>query len=71
MISIFNKHPKEVCMTYFQHFKLSMSLSKLFLEGTIKAIIHAFFPFWYLSSSTRINKNISFILKNSGCRKNL
>lgn len=32
----FFKHPKQVCMTYFGHFKLSMNFSKLLaIEGLL------------------------------------
>lgn len=71
MLSIFIKHPREVCMSYVEHFQLSIGLSTLFLEGSIKAIIHAFFPFWYPSSSTRINLMITDKIKKSGCRSKI
>lgn len=71
MLSIFIKHPKEVCMSYFEHFQFSFGLSKLFLEGSIKALIHSFFPFWYSSSSTKINITITDKMKKSGCRSKI
>jgi len=65
----FEKHPKEVCMTYVQHFALSMFLCKTFAEGSVKAFVHAFFPFWFSSSSTKINNMVTETIKKSGCRK--
>lgn len=67
-MSIFTNHPKNVCMTYVEHFKLSMTLSIHFLEGSIKAFIHGILPFWFASSSTNINKLIETKIKNSGCQ---
>lgn len=69
MFSIFSKHPKQVCMTYFEHFMLSMSLCKYFAEGSVKAFLHAIFPFWYESSSTRIKNIVTEKIAKSGCQK--
>ena len=67
-MSIFTNHPNKVCMTYLEHFKLSMTLSKYFFEASVKAFIHAIFPFWFASSSTRMNKLIEYKIKTSGCK---
>ena len=67
-MSIFTNHPKKVCMTYFEHFKLSMTLSIHFFEASTKAFVHAIFPFWFPSESTRINQLIGNKIKNSGCQ---
>lgn len=68
MYSYFD-HPNKVCMSYFEHFKLSLGFSKIFLIGTFKAIIHAFIPSLYITSTSDLNKEVSLILSNSGCRK--
>ena len=47
-----NQHLKDVDMTYGQHLLFSLSLSKIFLESSVKAIIHAFLPDVYITSST-------------------
>ena len=70
MIHSFQKHPKEVCMTYYQHFRLSMTLCGHFIEGSVKSFIHAIFPFWFPSSSTEINDIITDKITESGCRDN-
>lgn len=67
-MSIFTNHPNKVCMTYIEHFKLSMTLSKYFFEAGAKAFIHAIFPFWFASSSTKINELIASKIKSSGCK---
>ena len=38
------KHPAKACMTYFEHFKFSMFLSKEFGKATIGAFVHAIYP---------------------------
>ena len=55
--SFFN-HLNKVNMTYFEHMKHSLSLSKLYIEGGIKATIHGIYPNAYETSSTDIQKKI-------------
>ena len=43
MYSFFT-HPSKVCMTYFEHMKLSLYFMKILYIGSIKAFIHAFIP---------------------------
>ena len=51
-------HLEDVNMSYFEHMKFSASLSKLFIEGAIKALIHAFLPETFITSSTDISKQL-------------
>ena len=37
-------HPKNVCMTYWQHFKFSMYISYLLARGSVSAVGHAIYP---------------------------
>jgi hypothetical protein len=46
-------------MYYFEHMKHSLSLSKLYFEGSVKAIVHAVYPNVYETSSTDIHKKIN------------
>ena len=62
------RHPKEVCMTYTSHLKLSLKLSNLFLRGSAKAFVHGIIPDLYITSSSDTVKKIHDILKQSGCR---
>ena len=64
----FFKHPAKVCMTYKQHFIFSMGISKQFLEGSYKALVHAIIPDIYITSTSDIVKNVNHKLENSGCR---
>ena len=63
----FFNHPKEVCMTYFEHLKLSLNFSFLMFTGSIKAIIHAFLPDYYIKSTSEINNKITRMIQESGC----
>lgn len=65
----FLDHPRSVCMSYYEHVSFSLNLAKLFAEGTIKALIHAFIPSYYLESSSVISKEICEKIENSGCNK--
>ena len=63
------KHPKEVCMTYIEHMLLSLQLSRIFCIGSLKAIVHAFLPDYYVKSSTNIVIEAQQIMANAGCRE--
>ena len=62
-------HPNNVCMSYFKHFKFSMSMSGQFMSGSIKAFIHAIYPNAYIKSTTDTVKKITKELRKSGCDK--
>ena len=55
-------HLEDVNMSYFEHMKFSASLSKLFVEGAVKALIHAFLPETFITSSTDISKQLHQVL---------
>ena len=63
------KHLNDVCMDYSEHFTLSIGFSYKFLKGSCCALIHAFFPNLYTSSTTKIVNDIQYKIKNSGCNK--
>ena len=65
---IFFQHPKQVCMTYFQHARLSMNFSYMFLKASKEAFIHAIYPDKYITSTSDTVKEITKILEESGCR---
>ena len=64
----FFTHPQQVCMSYFEHMKLSLYFSWLFSKASILAFVHAFFPDTFITSTTDTHKKIEKILKESGCR---
>ena len=63
------KHPSEVCMTYLEHMTLSLSLSRIFCIGSIKAIVHAFLPDYYVTSSTNVVIEAGHMMANAGCKE--
>ena len=62
------KHPSDVCMTYLQHCKFSLSLSFQFAYASFAAFIHAIYPDVYVTHSTDTIDSIKKQMKNVGCR---
>ena len=63
------QHPQKVCMSYFQHCCFSLKLAHYFMVATLKAIVHAFLPNMFITSSSDHVTKIKELLENSGCRK--
>lgn len=61
------KHPQQVCMTYFQHMRLSLYFSYILWKGSIQSFIHALFPDLYIRSTTDISSLLIDTLKTAGC----
>ena len=61
-------HPKNVCMSYCEHFLLSMSFAKIFAIASMKAFLHAIYPDIYITSTSDAINDIQKILKSKGCR---
>lgn len=62
------EHPTNVCMSYLQHMKLSLELSSIFFIGSLKAIVHAFIPDIYITSSTDTVRFAKDKMSKAGCR---
>ena len=67
IIELFEKHPKSVCLTYLEHFKLSMGLSFQLSKAAIKAFIHSILPFLFVTSTSDTVLCIEQILKKNKC----
>ena len=63
----FFTHPNSVCMSYFEHMKLSLGFSKTFFVGSLQALTHAFFPNVFVTSTSDIHERIGNELSNAGC----
>ena len=63
------EHPNAVCMSYIQHMKFSLKLSYIMFTSSCKAVIHAFIPSLFITSSSDSVNKMSHLLKNSGCNK--
>lgn len=61
-------HPRNVCTSYAQHMWFSLEMSYHFALGSIKAIIHALLPDYYVTSTTDTSLYIQQRLEESGCR---
>jgi hypothetical protein len=61
-------HPAQVCMSYYQHFCFSMYLARRFAMGSVKAIIHAFLPDYFITSSSDLIEDIRQDMSKIGCR---
>ena len=62
-------HLEENCMNYLEHCKFSLGISIHFICGFWGAVIHAFVPTLYTTSSSDTSKLIQNILKSAGCEK--
>ena len=65
----FFAHPNSVCLSYFKHMSFSLLLAIQFIWGASKAVIHAFFPSFYISGSSDTIKLISNKLETIGCNR--
>ena len=61
-------HPAQVCMSYYQHFCFSMYLARRFAIGSVKAVIHAFLPDYFITSSSDLIEDIRQDMSKIGCR---
>ena len=64
---LFLDHPKSVCLTYIDHFKLSSNIGIKLGVASIKAFIHAILPFCFIKSSSNIVEEIDYLLKINKC----
>lgn len=62
------KHPRNVCMSYVQHLKLSLYFSYILFKGGLKAVLHGFIPDMYITSTSDLSTQLRAILDRSGCR---
>lgn len=61
-------HPKNVCMTYYQHFIFSSTLGFQLIIAGGKAFIHAIFPSLFITSTSDFNRDLKRILESAGCK---
>jgi hypothetical protein len=52
--SFFTKHPEDNDLTYTEHFKRSIKFSLKMFYGSAALFIHAFFPFMFEKTGSRI-----------------
>ena len=55
-------------MSYYQHFCFSMYLARRFAIGSVKAVIHAFLPDYFITSSSDLIDDIRQDMSKIGCK---
>jgi len=66
--NLFNNHPNKSGMSYFRHMLLSLKFSIMLFIASIKAFLHALFPFMFETSTSDVVAKINKKL-NSHCKK--
>jgi len=62
-INIFKKHPGEVGMTYGQHMRVALMLSRKTFAASVASVVHAFFPFLFTTTTSNTVFELYGILK--------
>jgi|AntAceMinimDraft_18_1070375.scaffolds.fasta_scaffold11394_2 hypothetical protein len=66
--NVYFSHPGKVCMSYLQHMLFSLYISKRLLVGSIHALVHAFYPDSYITSSSDLVEELSREMSAKGCK---
>lgn len=69
-IDTYFTHPTKVCMGYFQHMSFSLYICKRLLQGSIQALAHAFYPDWFVTSSSDLVLELTREMSQVGCIDN-
>jgi hypothetical protein len=67
----FTKHPRDVGMTYFQHFRFALNLARLTFAACGASLVHAVFPFLFVNTTSKIISRLYFLLKSRIPNENL
>ena len=62
-------HPNRVCMSYWTHACHSLGLAWLLGWASMRAVVHAVVPSWYVTSTTDCVVEALQRLVESGCHK--
>jgi len=62
------KHPKNVCLTYTEHFKFSLYLSYTFAKASVCALVHSVYHDVLVTHSSDMIKEVSEEMSKIGCR---
>ena len=63
------KHPNSNGMGYFKHMYYSLKFAVMLFIASIKAVLHALFPFLFSTSTSDVIRDINKIQKQIGCKK--
>ena len=67
----FTEHPRSVNETYWEHFGFALRFGLKMAWGGVAAIIHAVFPFLFVSTAGKVNDELQVMRQNSPGRKKL
>ena len=54
MLEFFQRHPRTVGETYWEHFSVAASFGAAMILGGIACLIHAVFPAWFEFTASRV-----------------
>lgn len=54
----FTAHPASVGETYLQHLRFALRFGARMMAGGLAAVIHAVFPFCFVTTASRINDEL-------------
>jgi hypothetical protein len=67
----FTAHPHSVNESYAEHLGFALLFGAKMIRGGIAAMIHAIFPFLFVSTAGRLNDELQAMRQNSPGRKKL
>ena len=62
------QHLQDVCLSYYEHMCFSLYLSKEFFLSSVQAVVHAFIPSFYVTSSSDMVERVTMEMAQIGCR---
>lgn len=65
----FTAHPNSVNETYWQHFAFALKFGFKMTLGGLVALLHAIFPFMFVTTAGRICDDLQYMRQNSPGRK--
>lgn len=63
-MNIFTKHPHSIGETYIQHWRVAFKFGSRLLGGGLACMIHAFFPFLFQTTGSRITLQLAEKFEN-------
>ena len=63
-------HPRQVCMSYWEHFRLSMHFAAMFLVAAVCAVVHAIIPCLFKTYTSDTLRWGNHKVKTAGCHSN-
>jgi hypothetical protein len=66
----FTAHPRSVNESYWQHFGFALRFGIKMTLGGLAALVHAVFPFLFVTTAGRLNDQLQDMRANSPGRRN-